>query len=45
MKRRQRLAHLWLWLLLAPALAGLLYAALAVRPGPSPLSSFVAGEG
>lgn len=40
MKRVQRRAHLALWLLLAPVLAGLIWAGLAVRPAPSPLSGY-----
>lgn len=45
MKRRQRVAHLLIWLLLAPVLGGVIFAALAVRPADSPLSGYVAGEG
>lgn len=41
MKNHQRRAHLFIWLALTPALAGLVWLAVITRPANAPLAGFV----
>lgn len=40
MKNAQRRAHLWIWLILPPALAGIVWLAVSARPAHAPLAGF-----